>query len=43
MNMLTVTLSSNDTANTLLITGAHHARELTSIQLPLYVLLKVVH
>ena len=43
-DMMMVTLTSNQSATTsMMITGAHHSRELSSIQLPLLGVLKILH
>ena len=40
--LITLTLNSNSTS-AMLITGAHHARELASVQLPMYTVLRILH
>ena len=43
-DMMMVTVTSNKAATTsMMMTGAHHSRELSSIQLPLLGVLKILH
>ena len=42
LKMLTISSNPNGTGKSLLITGPHHSRELSAIQVPLYVMLRIV-
>jgi hypothetical protein len=42
LKMLTISSNPNGTGKALLITGPHHSRELSAIQVPLYVMLRIV-
>ena len=41
--LITMTLAQNSSSSSLLLTGAHHSRELASIQLPLYAVLHLIY
>ena len=42
IKMLTISSNPNATGKALLITGPHHSRELSAIQVPLFVILRIV-